>query len=106
MRYGTRNELQVPLYDVRGFGNLATLDILEIYGNLKTQARNLRIVLAENPQLRELSVSIQASAIPQDGDEVWELEEPEAEHKMFFTWICDKLSDHRKHLRCPYAIFI
>jgi hypothetical protein len=113
VRYGSRNELQVPLFDVHGFRNLATLDILGIYGNLKTQARNLGVVLAENPQLRELSLSIQASAIPQDGDEAWELEEPEAEHNMFCTWICDEFSDRRKqaplslrriHLGKPLAV--
>jgi hypothetical protein len=96
VRHGSRNELQVPVFDARGFRNLTTLDILGIYGNLKAQARNFGVAVAGNPQLRGLSLFIQASAIPQDGDEAWELEEPEAEHNMFCTWICDEFSDGRK----------
>jgi len=95
-RYGFRNELQVPLFDVRGFHHLITLNIFGIYGNLKIQARNLGTVLADNPQLRELSLSIQPSAIPQSGDDVWKLDEPGADHKMFCTWLCDEFSDRRK----------
>jgi len=66
VRFGLRNNLQVPLFDLRIFRNLKTLDLLNIYGNLQVQARNLGTVFAEKLHLRELSLSIQPSAIPQE----------------------------------------
>jgi len=56
VRYGPKNNLQVPLFDIGVFQNLKTLDLFNIYGNLRVQARNIGVVLAENPQLRELSL--------------------------------------------------
>ena len=58
------------------------------------QARNLGIVLAENPRIEELGLSLQDSTIPQDA--VSDNLDPNKDHNMFCTWICDKFSDDVK----------
>jgi hypothetical protein len=88
-------DFQIAILDIRNFRNLQILEVLGIDGNLKVQARNLAVVLAENPRLTNLAISLQDSAIQQryltDN-----LEDPKMEHNKFCWRICSTFSNERR----------
>jgi hypothetical protein len=88
-------DLQIPFFDICSFRNLQTLEVLGIYGNLKVQARNLAVVLAENPGLTGLALSLQDSAI-QQGYITDDLEDPQMEHNKFCWRMCSTFSNELK----------